>query len=69
MKMPLSLFFISCLFVMVSYTQETWEAKLDSKIGFYQSTDFGILLAGTEKAFTPSTDRLATWSGAARRAR
>ena len=50
MKTLLSLFCISCLFVAVSYTQETWEAKLDSKIGFYQSTDFGILLAGTEKS-------------------
>ena len=50
MKTLLSLFCIACLFVTYSYTQPTWEAKLDSKVGFYQSTDFGILIAGTEKS-------------------
>ena len=50
MKTLLSLFCITCLFVAYSYTQPTWEAKLDSKVGFYQSTDFGVLLAGTEKS-------------------
>ena len=50
MKTLLSLFCISCLFVAYSYTQPSWEAKLDSKVGFYQSTDFGILLVGTEKS-------------------
>jgi len=33
-----------------SPAQTTWQAKLDSKIGFYQSTDFGLILAGTEKS-------------------
>ena len=50
MKTLLSLFCISCLFVAYSYAQPTWEAKLDSKVSFYQSTDFGIVLAGTEKS-------------------
>ncbi|MGH9818891.1 MAG: PQQ-binding-like beta-propeller repeat protein, partial [Pyrinomonadaceae bacterium] len=31
------------------YSQPAWEVKLDSKIHFYQSTDFGIVVAGTEK--------------------
>src|SRR4030095_1046546 len=50
MKPLLSLFWISCLFVAYSYSQPTWNAKLDSKVGFYQSTDFGIVLTGTEKS-------------------
>jgi len=29
--------------------QPAWQADLDSKIYFYQTTDFGIVLAGTEK--------------------
>jgi outer membrane protein assembly factor BamB len=30
--------------------QPVWQANLDSRIVFYQNTDFGILLAGTEKS-------------------
>jgi len=30
--------------------QPVWQANLDSKIRFYQTTDFGIVLAGTEKS-------------------
>lgn len=30
-------------------SQPAWQADLDSKIYFYQTTDFGIVLAGTEK--------------------
>ena len=30
--------------------QQAWQANLDSKIAFYQSTDFGLILAGTEKS-------------------
>ncbi len=30
--------------------QAAWEAGLDSRIQFYQSTDFGMVLAGTEKS-------------------
>jgi len=50
MKTLFSFFCIGCLFVAYSYTQPTWDVKLDSKVGFYQSTDFGILLAGTENS-------------------
>src|SRR5436190_10590634 len=30
--------------------QSAWRADLDSRIRFYQTTDFGIVLAGTEKS-------------------
>lgn len=30
--------------------QPAWQANLDSKIAFYQSTDFGLILAGTERS-------------------
>jgi outer membrane protein assembly factor BamB len=30
--------------------QAAWQAGLDSRINFYQTTDFGIVLAGTEKS-------------------
>jgi hypothetical protein len=30
--------------------QTVWDAGLDSKISFYQTTDFGIVLAGTERS-------------------
>jgi outer membrane protein assembly factor BamB len=30
--------------------QTAWQTGLDSKINFYQTTDFGIVLAGTEKS-------------------
>src|SRR3954464_13520405 len=30
--------------------QSLWQASLDSKVRFYQTTDFGIVLAGTEKS-------------------
>src|SRR5262245_6061274 len=50
MKTFLILLGLICMFASFSYTQENWEAKLDSKVGFYQSTDFGVLLAGTEKS-------------------
>lgn len=42
----------SCLlfiFISIFHAQPAWEAKLDSKVRFYQSTDFGIIVAGTEK--------------------
>ena len=33
-----------------SVAQPNWQANLDSKINFYQQTDFGLILAGTEKS-------------------
>lgn len=33
---------------VVSHAQPLWQANLDGKVQFYQTTDFGILLAGSE---------------------
>ncbi len=30
--------------------QPVWQANLDSKVSFYQTTDFGLVLAGTERS-------------------
>jgi outer membrane protein assembly factor BamB len=38
------------VFGVTAWAQPAWEAKLDSRIRFYQTTDFGILLAGSEKS-------------------
>lgn len=47
-----ALIVILCVLVLaaVSYAQPSWRAGLDSNIRFYQTTDFGIVLAGTEKS-------------------
>ncbi len=42
--------FLICLFSVTAFTQPTWQAGLDSKIHFYQTTDFGLVLAGTERS-------------------
>jgi outer membrane protein assembly factor BamB len=36
-------------FAVVSNSQTVWQANLDSRVRFYQTTDFGVVLAGTEK--------------------
>jgi outer membrane protein assembly factor BamB len=42
-------FFFCVLFLLavISNAQPVWQINLDSRIRFYQTTDFGILLAGT----------------------
>ena len=44
--------FLFLLFALPTFVfgQSNWQASLDSKINFYQQTDFGLLLAGTEKS-------------------
>lgn len=49
MKVIVFLFCLFCVFAATSYSQPTWQSNLDSKISFYQTTDFGIVLTGTEK--------------------
>ncbi|MDQ3221733.1 MAG: PQQ-binding-like beta-propeller repeat protein [Acidobacteriota bacterium] len=39
-----------CLFAAVPLAQPAWQANLDSKVHFYQTTDFGVILAGTERS-------------------
>ena len=36
--------------LVASNAQTVWQANLDGKIEFYQTTDFGIMLAGTDNA-------------------
>jgi outer membrane protein assembly factor BamB len=50
MKVAVLLLCILCLFAAVSPAQPAWQANLDSHIRFYQTTDFGIVLAGTDKS-------------------
>lgn len=50
MKVAVLLLCILCLFSAISPAQPAWWSDLDSKIRFYQTTDFGIVLAGTEKS-------------------
>ncbi len=38
------------VFVSFSHAQSVWQANLDGKIQFYQTTDFGIVLAGSENS-------------------
>ncbi len=49
MKAVFLLFFL-CLFPLISQAQSVWQTNLDGKIEFYQTTDFGILLAGTNNS-------------------
>ncbi|MBX7171094.1 MAG: PQQ-binding-like beta-propeller repeat protein [Pyrinomonadaceae bacterium] len=41
---------VLCFFVAISSAQPIWQAKLDSKVQFYQTTDFGVLLVGTDNS-------------------
>lgn len=46
-------FLLLCLFCSFAATfpaQAVWQTKLDSKVQFYQTTDFGVLLVGTENS-------------------
>ncbi|MEO8041501.1 MAG: PQQ-binding-like beta-propeller repeat protein [Acidobacteriota bacterium] len=49
MKIALAFCFV-CLSVFSVLAQPAWQANLDSRIHFYQTTDFGIVLAGTERS-------------------
>jgi outer membrane protein assembly factor BamB len=44
-----SLVLIILLLSAAALAQPAWETKLDSEVRFYQTTDFGIVVAGTEK--------------------
>ena len=40
-----------CLFTVTqANAQPVWQANLDGKLAFYQTTDFGIMLAGTDNS-------------------
>ncbi len=46
----LFLLFVGFISLTQVSAQTAWQAGLDSRINFYQTTDFGIVLAGTEKS-------------------
>ncbi len=40
-----------CLFAAIQISaQPVWESKFDSKVQFYQTTDFGVMIVGTDKS-------------------
>ncbi len=48
MKVLALLLYLSCFLAVNSQAQSVWQKNLDGKIAFYQTTDFGIVLAGTD---------------------
>lgn len=50
MKAVIYLSCVFCLFTPICFAQPVWRANLDSKVQFYQTTDFGVLIAGTERS-------------------
>lgn len=45
----LRILFLTFLLAIISFAQPVWQTNLSSKIQFYQTTDFGVLLVGTER--------------------
>jgi outer membrane protein assembly factor BamB len=41
---------LSALFAAAVTAQPAWQANLDSRVRFYQTSDFGIVLAGTDRS-------------------
>lgn len=50
MKVLAVLLCLLCFLSAVSNAQPAWQANLDGKVQFYQTTDFGIVLAGSERS-------------------
>ena len=50
MRVKALLLCVLCVFAVSAAAQPAWQSPLDSKIRFYQTTDLGIILAGTEKS-------------------
>jgi outer membrane protein assembly factor BamB len=50
MKTLLAAIFATIYLTLSATGQTAWQADLDSRIRFYESTDFGTLLAGTERS-------------------
>jgi outer membrane protein assembly factor BamB len=41
---------VLCILTASAAAQPAWQAPLDSKVRFYQTTDLGIVIAGTERS-------------------
>ncbi len=39
-----------CFFAAIADAQSVWQANLDGKVRFYQTTDFGVMIAGTDNS-------------------
>src|SRR5690349_10655734 len=50
MKALLNGFAILYVTLLAVTAQPSWQTPLDSKVRFYQTTDFGIVLAGTDRS-------------------
>ena len=50
MKVVVFLSCMFCFFQALVLAQPVWQANLNSKIQFYQTTDFGVMIAGTERS-------------------
>ncbi len=50
MKVLALLLCLLCLFSVISQAQPVWQTNLDGKVQFYQTTDFGIVIAGSENS-------------------
>jgi outer membrane protein assembly factor BamB len=50
MKVFALLLCLLCFFAASSQAQAVWETRLDGKVEFYQTTDFGIVLTGTDNS-------------------
>jgi outer membrane protein assembly factor BamB len=50
MKSLVTAFAFLYFFALSTFAQPAWQANLDSRVRFYQTTDFGIVLAGTERS-------------------
>ena len=50
MKVAIYLLLTLAVLALSSPAQPAWQARLDSRVRFYQTTDFGIVLAGTERS-------------------
>ena len=49
MKTAVLLFSLFFLLISENVAQTVWQTNLDSKVEFYQTTDFGVIIAGTER--------------------
>src|SRR3954447_19365635 len=50
MKKVFAALVTAIVFTLTVPAQPAWQADLDSKVRFYQTSDLGIVLAGTEKS-------------------
>ncbi len=50
MKVAVLLLYLLCFFAAICQAQPVWQTNLDGKLAFYQTTDFGIVLAGTNNS-------------------